>query len=168
VTTEDTIAELNGLIKTCKDAELGYRTAAADVRNTELETVFTEYSKQRGQFAKKLQAEIARLGGRPGNSGSTGGTLLRGWMELKSSLTSGSGAAIIATCETGEEVAVAAFDWVVNLDISGQTRSLVEKQGKAIKQARARLLRLKAEEAAGAKFRKNGGNSTTAHSRSLG
>jgi hypothetical protein len=40
--TEDTITELNGLIRTCKDAEFGYRTAAADVRNTELETVFTE------------------------------------------------------------------------------------------------------------------------------
>jgi len=155
VTTQDTIVELNGLIQTCKDGELGYRTAAADVRNTELETVFTGYSKQRGRFAQKLQAEVERLGGKPGDSGSAGGTLLRGWMEVKSALTSGSGGAIIATCETGEEVAVAAFDWVVNLDISGQTRSLVEKQCKSIKEAHARLLRLKAEEAAGARFRKN-------------
>lgn len=155
MTTEDTIAELNGLIETCKDGELGYRTAAADVRNTELETVFTAYSKQRGQFAQKLQAEVERLGGKAGECGLAGGTLLRGWMELKSTLTSGSGAAIIATCETGEEVAVAAFSWVVNLDISGQTRSLVERQCKTIKEAHARLLRLKAEEATGAKFRKN-------------
>lgn len=155
MTTEDTIVELNGLIKTCKDGELGYRTAAADVRNTELETVFTQYSKQRGQFAQKLQAEVERLGGKPEDSGSTGGTLLRGWIDLKSKLTSGDGAAIIGTCETGEEVAVAAFSWVMNLDISGQTRSLVDRQCKSIKEAHARLLRLKAEEAAGAKFQKN-------------
>jgi len=155
VTTQDTIVELNGLIQTCKDGELGYRTAAADVRNTELETVFTEYSKQRGRFAQKLQAEVERLGGKPGDSGSAGGTLLRGWMEVKSVVTNGAGAAIIATCETGEEVAVAAFDWVVNLDITGQTRSLVERQGKSIKQAHARLLRFKAEEGAGAKFQKS-------------
>jgi uncharacterized protein (TIGR02284 family) len=156
VTTEESIVELNGLIRTCKDGELGYRAAAADVRNTELETVFTGYSKQRGQFAQKLQAEIERLGGKPGDSGSTGGTLLRGWMDLKSALKSGDGAAIIATCETGEEVAVAAFDWVVNLDISGRTRVLVERQCKAVKEAHARLLRFRSEKEAGAKFQKNG------------
>jgi uncharacterized protein (TIGR02284 family) len=155
MTTEDTIAELNGLIRVCKDGELGYRTAAADVRNTELETIFTEYSKQRGQFARKLRAEVERLGGNPEDSGSMSGTLLRGWMDVKSALSSGSGAAVIATCETGEEVAVAAFDWVVSLDVSGQTRALVEKQCKAIKGAHARLLRLKAEEAAGARFQAN-------------
>jgi uncharacterized protein (TIGR02284 family) len=155
MTTADTIVELNGLIQTCKDGELGYRTAATDVQNTELETVFTQFAKQRGQFARKLQAEVERLGGNPEGSGSMSGTLLRGWMDVKSALSSGSGAAVIATCETGEEVAVAAFEWVVNLDISGQTRSLVERQSKTIKGAHARLLRLKAEESAGAKFQKN-------------
>jgi uncharacterized protein (TIGR02284 family) len=155
VTPEETIVELNGLITTCKDGELGYRTAAADVRNTELETVFSEYAKQRGQFARNLQAEVERLGGNPEDSGSITGALLRGWMDLKSALSSGDGAAIIATCETGEETAVAAFEWVVNLHISGQTRLLVEKQYNAIKEARARLLRLKAERAAGATFQKN-------------
>jgi uncharacterized protein (TIGR02284 family) len=155
MTTEDTIVELNGLIRVCKDGESGYRTAAADVRNTELESIFTESSKQRGQFARKLQAEVARLGGSAEGSGSMTGTLLRGWMDVKSALSSGSGAAIISTCETGEEVAVAAFAWVVNLDISGQTRALVERQCKSIKQAHARLLQLKAEEAAGARFQKN-------------
>jgi uncharacterized protein (TIGR02284 family) len=155
MTIQDTIVELNGLIRTCKDGELGYRTAAADVTNTELESIFAEYSKQRGQFARKLKTEVERLGGDADGDGSMSGTLLRGWMDVKSALTGGNGAAIIATCETGEEVAAAAFEWVVNLDISGQTRSLVVKQSKIIKEAHARLLRLKAEEAAGARFQKN-------------
>lgn len=155
MTTEDTIRELNELVKTCKDGELGYRTAAADVRNTELETIFTEYATQRGQFARSLEAEVERLGGQPEDSGSMTGTLLRGWMGLKSALSNGNASAIIATCETGEEAAVAAFDWLAKLDISGQTRSLVEEQGNAIREAHARLLRLKAEEAAGSKFQRN-------------
>jgi len=155
MTTAETIVELNVLVKVCKDGELGYRAAAADVRNTELETVFAVYSKQRGQFARKLQAEVTRLGGTSQVAGSMTATLLRGWMDVKSALTSGSGAAIIATCENGEEVAVAAFDWVVNLDIKGPTKALVERQGKTIKEAHARLLRLKVEEAGEAKFQKN-------------
>jgi uncharacterized protein (TIGR02284 family) len=155
VTTEDTIAELNGLIETCKNGELGYRGAAADVRNTELESVFNEYSKQRGQFAHSLQAEVERLGGKPEQSGSLGGTVARGWMDLKSALSSGSGVAIIASCESAELAAMAAFDWVVNLDISGHTRVLVEKQAKTIRETHARLLRLKEEESEGSKFQKN-------------
>jgi uncharacterized protein (TIGR02284 family) len=155
MTAQETIVELNGLIQTCKDGELGYTTAASDVGNTELETVFSKYAAERGQFARKLQTEVDRLGGNPGASGSTSGTLLRGWMNVKSSLTGGSGAAILATCETGEEFAVAAFAWVVKLDVSGQTRVLVEKQYKAVKETHARLLRLKAEEAAGTKLQKN-------------
>jgi len=134
---------------------LGYLTAAGNVSNTELETVFTEYAKQRGQFARSLQAEVERLGGNAEESGSIGGTLFRGWMDLKSALSTGDGTAIIASCETGEETAVAAFEWVTNLDISGQTRALVEKQYKAIKETHARLLRLKTEEGAGSKFQKN-------------
>jgi uncharacterized protein (TIGR02284 family) len=152
MTTEDTIVELNGLIHTCEDGEQGYTTAATDVGNTELEIVFTEYAAQRRQFVRNLQAEVKRLGGDPDGAGSAGGTLLRGWMDVKSALTRRSGAAIIATCETGEEVAVAAFDWVVHLDISGRTRALVERQSKTIKAAQARLLRLKAEDAAGPRY----------------
>ncbi len=155
MTTEETIAELNGLIQTCRDGELGYGSAAADVRNTELETVFTGYAKQRRQFVRNLQTEVRRLGGQPDDSGSAGGTLLRGWMDLKSSVTAGSGDAVIATCETGEEVAVAAFDWAANLGISGQTRTLVERQRKAIKEAHASLLRLKAESSDSVEFAKN-------------
>ena len=43
---------------------------------------------------------------------------------------------------------MAAFERVVNLDVSGSTKLLVEKQCKAVKEAHARLLRLKAEAAA--------------------
>src|ERR1022692_1401184 len=80
MTTQETIVELNGLIQTCKDGELGYTTAASDVGNTELETVFSEYAAERRQFARNLQSEVERLGGNPEGSGSTSGTLLRGWM----------------------------------------------------------------------------------------
>lgn len=157
MTPAEIIVELNGLIRTCKDGELGYTTAASDVANTELGSAFSKFAAQRRQFAWNLQAEVERLGGEPEGSGSVSGTLIRGWMNVKSSLTDGSAAAIIATCETGEEVAVAAYGWVDKLDVSGQTRSLVEKQYKAVKEAHARLLRLKAEEAAGSRFQKTGG-----------
>jgi uncharacterized protein (TIGR02284 family) len=155
MTTQETITELNGLITTCKDGELGYVTAAADVRNTELETVFKDYAAQRRRFVQDLQAEVERLGGNPEGSGSLGGTLLCGWMDVKSALTGDSAAPIIATCETGEEATLAAFECVVNLDVPGNTRSLVEKQCKSVREAHAHLRRLNADAASGTKFQTN-------------
>jgi uncharacterized protein (TIGR02284 family) len=154
VTTEDTIRHLNDLTETCKDGELGYRTAAAHVRNTELETVFSDYAKQRGQFVRALQTEVERLGGTSTDSGTPTATVFRGWIDLKSALTGGNGGAIVAACETGEEAALGAFELVMRLDITGQTRSLVEKQSRQIKEALAHMLRLKAE-TSGTDFQKN-------------
>jgi len=154
VTIEDTIQELNDLTETCRDGELGYRTAAANARNTQLESVFTDYSKQRGHFARALQVEVERLGGTPTDSGTSTATVFRGWINLKSALSGGDGGALIAACETGEETAVGAFELVANMDLTGLTKTLVEKQGHQVKEAHAHMLRLKAE-ASGAHFQKN-------------
>jgi uncharacterized protein (TIGR02284 family) len=143
MTTSDTIAHLNELIETCKDGELGYRTAAENVRNTQLETIFSDYSKQREEFARQLHAEIQRLGGGSTDSGTVGATIFRGWMDLKSALAGGGGPAMIASCETGEDSAAAAFERVVDMDISGPAKSLVEKQYAKIKEAHAHMVRLK-------------------------
>jgi uncharacterized protein (TIGR02284 family) len=146
VKTDETIHHLNDLIRTCRDGELGYRSAEEAVKNTQLETVFAGYAKQRAGFARKLQAEVERLGGDPTASGTVTGTLYRGWMDVKSALSGGSGAAIVASCETGEDSAAAAFETVVNMDISGQTKLLVETQWNQIKEAHLHMQRLKEEQ----------------------
>jgi uncharacterized protein (TIGR02284 family) len=154
VTTEDTIRSLNDLTETCKDGELGYRTAAANVKNTQLESVFLEYAEQRGHFVKALQSEVGRLGGTSTDSGTPTATVFRGWINLKSALTGGDGGAIIAACETGEETAVGAFELAASMDLTGLTKALVEKQRHQVKEALAHMLRLQAE-AGSADFQKN-------------
>ena len=154
VSTEDTIQQLNQLTETCKDGELGYRTAAESVHNTELIGVFSEYSKQRGEFVRALEKEVVRLGGRADESGTLGATLFRGWIHLKGALAGGGGGAIVAACESGEEVAVGAYEIVVNSNITGGARVLVEKQARQIGEAHAHMLRLKVETGT-ADFQKN-------------
>ena len=114
VSNEDITRELNQLTETCKDGELGYRTAAESVHNSELASVFSEYSKQRGRFVAALQREVERLGGTADESGTLGASVFRGWIHLKAALTGGDGGAIVAACESGEEVAVGAYEMVVN------------------------------------------------------
>lgn len=155
MSNQETIDHLNSLIAVCKDGEHGYREAAERVRNSQVSTIFSEYAKQRAHFARDLQTEVERLGGSPSEHGSVAAALHRGWMDLKSVLSGGDAGAIIAACETGEDSAQAAFERVVNTDISGHTRSLVDKQWQKIQEAHKHMQRLKAEGASGAEFPKN-------------
>ena len=151
---EETIGLLNELTHVSKSGELGYRTAAADVRNSQLQSVFSEYAKQRGTCVHQLQSEVERLGGVAVDSGTITAAVHRGWIDLKAALSGGDGGAIIAACETGEDYTLAAFERAVNAGITGETLAIVEKQCGKIKEAHTRLVRLKSEIAAGAEFRR--------------
>ena len=150
MTPEDIIGPLKKLIETSKDGELGYRTAAEHVHNTQLQTVFRDYAKQRAQFALQLVAEVERLGGTAGDAGSLAAALHRGWIDVKSALSGGAGGPIVAACETGEDAAVAAYQKVLDMDISGQTRALIDRQFRLVQEAHNHMLRLKASNATAA------------------
>jgi uncharacterized protein (TIGR02284 family) len=146
MTKEEQLEHLNHLIAVAKDSELGYRTAAEHVDDSHLATIFADYAKQRAGFVEALAGEATRLlGDAPSENGTVMGSVFRGWMDVKSALTGGSPSAIVAACETGEDSAEAAYEKVVNLDVSGKMRSLVESQWNKIKEAHHRLLNLKAQ-----------------------
>jgi len=130
MTREDTAAQLNGLIAVCKDGENGYTTVAGHVHNTELRTIFEDYAKQRAQF-------------------------FAGVADLKAIVTDGDPGAIVAACENGEDSAQAAFERLVNTDISGESRTLVEGQWRKIQEAHSRMAGLKDQIAAGTGYPKN-------------
>ena len=143
MTSEETIRHLNDLIEVALDGEHGYRTAAAHVSDPHFQTEFAEEAKQRAGFAKELRAQVERLGGEPATSGTLQASVHRGWMDLKSAVSGEAPAGVIAACETGEDFAVAAYERVFDLDITGEPRSVVEKQMNQVKQAHQRLLNLK-------------------------
>ena len=143
VTPEDRIGYLSELIETSKDGELGYRTAAEYVRNTQLQTIFQDYARQRARFIQQLQSEIERLGGTPATSGSLTGALHRGWIDVKSALSGGDGGPIVAACEAGEDAAAGAYERVLNSNLAGETRVLVERQFQQLQEAHQHMRRLK-------------------------
>jgi uncharacterized protein (TIGR02284 family) len=145
MTVEDTISELNGLIETSRNGELGYAEAARLVEDTRLQSVLAGYSKERAGFVRALQAEVKKLGGTPADSGTIGAALHRGWMELKSVATLGSGGAILSACETGEDSAWTHYKHVIDSDISGESRAMVDKQWEKVKEAIAHLQHLQGE-----------------------
>ena len=146
---------LNHLVEINKDAEDGFLNAAKNVKNSELESQFTDYARQHARFAAELQAEIEHLGARAPDHGTTGGALHRGWMDLKSALTGNSAETILSSCESGEDSALAAYDQA-EADIgTGQAFSVLQKQREQITAFKTRLHRLIDQVKNGVEFPKN-------------
>ncbi|HEX3685320.1 MAG TPA: PA2169 family four-helix-bundle protein [Bryobacteraceae bacterium] len=152
---DEPIHLLNHLVQINKDAEAGFLTAAQNIQNSELESLFASYAKQHAKFAAELQDEIERRGGTYSDSGTVGGALHRGWLDLKSTLSGHSAGAILASCDSGEESAEAAYSRAADAHPSGQTNALIEKHLRQIQQFRTHLCRLIGETKDGIDFQKN-------------
>lgn len=129
------ISVLNNLIETCKDGELGFKTAAEGLKSADIKAKFLEYSRQRGEMARELQNAVRGLGGDPEKSGSVGGSLHRGWLDIKSAITGKDDGAIVAEAERGEDVAKSAYESALKETLPGSAQTVVQQQATKVRQA---------------------------------
>src|ERR1700755_3494934 len=59
---KELISTINNLIETLKDGQKGFKQAAEAVKDSDLKSLFSEYSLQRSRFAGELQAQALQLG----------------------------------------------------------------------------------------------------------
>ena len=79
---------INSLIETLKDGQEGFKEAAEAVKDSDLKSLFNEFSEQRARFAAELQSEAISLGEtEPEETSSTAGAIHRTWIDLKSAVT---------------------------------------------------------------------------------
>ena len=131
-----TIDTLNDLTEVLKDGQHGFQTAAKDVKAPELAQIFQRYATQRGEFAARLQAHVAALGAKVEKSGSVAGSMHRGWINLKSALSTNEPQAVLEEAERGEDAAVAAYRKALeHADLDADTRNLIMSQSTAVKAA---------------------------------
>lgn len=98
---------IDELIETLKDGQQGFKEAAESVKDPQLKSLFNDYSRQRARFVVELRSKAQNPDERESDvSGSATGALHRGWINLKSALSSGDDHAILAECERGEDSAV--------------------------------------------------------------
>ncbi len=132
---ENAISVLNNLIETCKDGELGFKTAAEGLTNAAIKAKFLEYSRQRAEMARQLQNEVRTLGGDPEKSGSVSGSLHRGWLDIKSAITGKDDHAIVAEAERGEDVAKSAYENALKEALPDSALTVVQQQAAKVRQA---------------------------------
>ena len=127
---KEIISTINGLIETLKDGQEGFKQASEAVKDSQLKTLFNEFSLQRSKFAGELQREAISLGeSNPENTSSTAGAMHRAWINLKSAITSADDHAILAECERGEDSAVNEYKKAMEKeDLSSTIRDTISRQ----------------------------------------
>lgn len=143
MTNDNTISTLNNLIETCKDGQQGFKDAAEGVDNSQLKTVFYDYSQQRARFAGELQDAVRNLGGEPEDSASFSGSIHRGWINIKSAVTGSDETAILNECERGEDVAVKEYQKALDQDLPENIAEVVRRQYGEIQEAHDRIKNLR-------------------------
>jgi uncharacterized protein (TIGR02284 family) len=137
---KEIVSMIDDLIKTLKDGEEGFEQAADGVKDPQLKSLFTEYSRQRSRFVTELQQQVHNLGeAEPETSTSAAGALHRGWINLKAALTRGDDHAILAECERGEDSAVEEFRKALDDGLSTPLQEILSRQYAEIKDAHDRV-----------------------------
>lgn len=122
------IATLNELIETSKDGEKGFARAVHDTKEPELSGVFKQGEECCRLAAAELQDQVRQLGGEAAESGSVKAAAHRGWISIKTAMSSRDDTAILEECERGEDYAKARYAEAMKLDLPEPVRSLVERQ----------------------------------------
>ena len=141
---KEVISTINDLIETLKDGQKGFKEAADAVNDPQLKSLFTGYSQQRSRFVSELQTQARSVGeAEPETGGSAAGAMHRGWINLKSAITSQGESAILAECERGEDSAVQVFEKAMRNDLPSPVRDIVSLQYSEIKSAHDRIKTLR-------------------------
>jgi uncharacterized protein (TIGR02284 family) len=142
---KEIISTINDLIETLKDGQEGFRQASEAVKDSQLKSLFGEFSLQRARFAGELQNEAISLGDHnPEESGSTSGAMHRTWINLKAAITSGDDHAILAECERGEDSAVNEFKKAMEeKELAAPVRETISRQYADVKRAHDRIRELR-------------------------
>jgi uncharacterized protein (TIGR02284 family) len=126
MTESDPRTVLNSLIETCKDGERGLLHAAELVKSPALKTFFTDTAGRRAHFAAELLPHAHRLGGTATADGTTGATLHRKWMDVRSALSGHDDNAVTSEAARGDSITVLAFKSAVEGSLPATVRDIVE------------------------------------------
>lgn len=141
--TANVINRLNSLIQSCRDDVAAYRLAAERVNNPELQPVFESFANERESYITDLTPLIEQLGGKPDDNTTLGGTLRRGWMNLKSALAGGGEDAILAECLRAETTTMRDYSDAMGEGLPDPIYSVVRAQYQEILAVRDRLMHLR-------------------------
>jgi len=129
------VAVIEKLAEICKDGEKGYKDAAEHAKRSDLKSLFTTQSAERGRFARELQTVLMKLGKtEKKESGTVAGALHRAWIDTKVGLGAGD-KSILESVEKGEDEARDAYREAVGAPLPPEAADIVSRQARSIQTA---------------------------------
>lgn len=131
-----------------RDSEEGYRAAAEDTHDPDLQRAFRDLSDERRGFADEIERLIRQHGGTPpARSGSLAGAAHRMFMDLRTAITQDDRTAVLTEVARGEGVAEAAYDSALRAELPGDVKAVVQRQHDRVRSTRNRFRSLSGGEA---------------------
>ena len=130
------IDKLNNLVEINNDRVEGYETAAKELEEGELHSLFGRLAGTSHNNLSELRAEINRLGGEPTEGTRFSGKFFRVWMDVKAALSSNERQTVLDSCEFGEDKALEAYNEALEdpKDLSPEQIDMIRKQEAALRQ----------------------------------
>lgn len=126
---DDIVDTLNDLIETSHDGEYGFRQLAEHAKEPTLKQTFLSRADAiRGSIAE-LRTQVAQYGGEAEDGGTASGAMHRGWVSVRSALSTSNDQALLDEAERGEDAALARYRKAAKQDFLPEpVRALVERQ----------------------------------------
>jgi uncharacterized protein (TIGR02284 family) len=124
----DVIDVLKDLVECSKDGEYGFRECAEQAKREDLKSTFLQRADDCRRGAQELNQLIQQLGGRSEDGGSALGAMHRGWVSIKSKLTSYDDKAVLEEAERGEDNAKARYMKALQKNLPANVQSAVQRQ----------------------------------------
>ncbi len=119
---------LKDLVECCKDGEYGFRECAEQAKRADLKSTFLQRADDCRRGAQELNDCLLRLGKKAEDSGSAMGAMHRGWVSIKSKLTTYDDKAVLEEAERGEDNAKARYLKALQKNLPADVRQVVERQ----------------------------------------
>ena len=107
---KELVNTLQDLLQKNYDAEAGYKQVMQKTENQPLKNWMQQKALQRNTFATELDFQIRKHNAEPKASGTLTGDLHRGWINVKSTLTSDTDEALLEECIRGEKASLTEYE----------------------------------------------------------
>jgi len=140
---DDVIDALQDLVECSKDGEYGFSECADQAKRADLKSIFLQRADDCRRGAEELNQQIRSLGGSPKDGGSATGALHRGWVSVRSALTTYDDRAVLQEAERGEDNAVARYRKALKQPLPDHVRQVVERQFQQVQRNHDEVKRLR-------------------------
>ncbi|QXP60793.1 ferritin-like domain-containing protein [Olleya sp. HaHaR_3_96] len=145
-TTKDNNALVNtlqDLLQKNYDAEAGYKQVMQKTENAPLKNWMQQKALQRNTFATELDFQIRKHNAEPKTSGTITADLHRGWINVKSTLSSETDEALLEECIRGEKASLSEYEEKLEqFNEDSEIKTIIESQLTTVRSALSTVKRL--------------------------